>query len=156
MEADASTLDMPSDCCYFVEKAAAAGAAPAFQYFDSIFHHFAVVTQNLGQTRKAVYFQPVFCWFSRDFLRALPALSIRYFLSEHNRITFHSLPLPPKIYIAPSLNCGAAARCWFPWFPVSFPAAWASRAVRCISDRNSFRTLLTSLLVPESGCLAVP
>ena len=51
MEADASTLDMPSDCCYFVEKAAAAGAAPAFQYFDSIFHHFAVVTQNLGQTR---------------------------------------------------------------------------------------------------------
>ena len=49
-EADASTLDMPSDCCYFVEKAAAAGAAPAFQYFDSIFHHFAVVTQNLGQT----------------------------------------------------------------------------------------------------------
>ena len=50
MEADASTLDMPSDCCYFVEKAAAAGAAPAFQYFDSIFHHFAVVTQNLGQT----------------------------------------------------------------------------------------------------------
>lgn len=53
MEADASTLDMPSDCCYFVEKAAAAGAAPAFQYFDSIFHHFAVVTQNLGQTPKA-------------------------------------------------------------------------------------------------------
>ena len=52
MEADASTLDMPSDCCYFVEKAAAAGAAPAFQYFDSIFHHFAVVTQNLGQTQK--------------------------------------------------------------------------------------------------------
>ena len=52
MEADASTLDMPSDCCYFVEKAAAAGAAPAFQYFDSIFHHFAVVTQNLGQTHE--------------------------------------------------------------------------------------------------------
>ena len=51
MEADASTLDMPSDCCYFVDKAAAAGAAPAFQYFDSIFHHFAVVTQNLGQTQ---------------------------------------------------------------------------------------------------------
>ena len=53
MEADASTLDMPSDCCYFVEKAAAAGAAPAFQYFDSIFHHFAVVTQNLGQTQQS-------------------------------------------------------------------------------------------------------
>ena len=50
MEADASALDMPIDCCYFVDKAAAAGAAPAFQYFDSIFHHFAVVTQNLGQT----------------------------------------------------------------------------------------------------------
>ena len=50
MEADASALDMPIDCCYFVEKAAAANAAPAFQYFDSIFHHFAVVTQNLGQT----------------------------------------------------------------------------------------------------------
>ena len=56
MEADASTLDMPSDCCYFVEKAAAAGAAPAFQYFDSIFHHFAVVTQNLGQTRGCCIF----------------------------------------------------------------------------------------------------
>ena len=53
MEADASALDMPIDCCYFVDKAAAAGAAPAFQYFDSIFHHFAVVTQNLGQTRKS-------------------------------------------------------------------------------------------------------
>lgn len=51
MEADASALDMPIDCCYFVDKAAAANAAPAFQYFDSIFHHFAVVTQNLGQTR---------------------------------------------------------------------------------------------------------
>ena len=50
MEADASALDMPIDCCYFVDKAAAANAAPAFQYFDSIFHHFAVVTQNLGQT----------------------------------------------------------------------------------------------------------
>lgn len=52
MEADASALDMPIDCCYFVDKAAAANAAPAFQYFDSIFHHFAVVTQNLGQTQK--------------------------------------------------------------------------------------------------------
>ena len=52
MEADASALDMPIDCCYFVDKAAAANAAPAFQYFDSIFHHFAVVTQNLGQTEK--------------------------------------------------------------------------------------------------------
>ena len=51
MEADASALDMPIDCCYFVDKAAAANAAPALQYFDSIFHHFAVVTQNLGQTR---------------------------------------------------------------------------------------------------------
>lgn len=50
MEADASALDMPIDRCYFVDKAAAANAAPAFQYFDSIFHHFAVVTQNLGQT----------------------------------------------------------------------------------------------------------
>lgn len=57
MEADASTLDMPSDCCYFVEKAAAAGAAPAFQYFDSIFHHFAVVTQNLGQTPNLYMFK---------------------------------------------------------------------------------------------------
>ncbi|MDY3994070.1 MAG: hypothetical protein SOY66_11095, partial [Evtepia sp.] len=48
----ASALDMPIDRCYFVDKAAAANAAPAFQYFDSIFHHFAVVTQNLGQTHK--------------------------------------------------------------------------------------------------------
>ena len=65
MEADASTLDMPSDCCYFVEKAAAAGAAPAFQYFDSIFHHFAVVTQNLGQTRMP---QSVFNRYEKKYL----------------------------------------------------------------------------------------
>ena len=65
MEADASTLDMPSDCCYFVEKAAAAGAATAFQYFDSIFHHFAVVTQNLGQTRMP---QSVFNRYEKKYL----------------------------------------------------------------------------------------
>ena len=41
---------MPSDCCYFVDKAAAAGAAPALYYFGSILHCFAVFTQNLGQT----------------------------------------------------------------------------------------------------------
>ena len=42
---------MPSDCCYFVDKAAAAAAAPALYYFGSILHCFAVFTQNLGQTR---------------------------------------------------------------------------------------------------------
>ena len=42
---------MPSDCCYFVDKAAAADAAPALYYFGSILHCFAVFTQNLGQTR---------------------------------------------------------------------------------------------------------
>ena len=41
---------MPSDCCYFVDKAAAAGAAPALYYFGSILHCSAVFTQNLGQT----------------------------------------------------------------------------------------------------------
>ena len=44
-------LDMPSECCYFVDKAAAADAAPALYYFGSILHCFAVFTQNLGQTR---------------------------------------------------------------------------------------------------------
>ena len=44
---------MPIDCCYFVDKAAAAGAAPALYYLGSIFHYFAVFTQNLGQTRGA-------------------------------------------------------------------------------------------------------
>ena len=48
--ADASALDMPSDCCYFVVKAAAADAAPALNYFSSILHRSAVFTQNLGQT----------------------------------------------------------------------------------------------------------
>ena len=43
---------MPSDCCYFVDKAAAAGAAPALNYFGSIVHCPAVFTQNWGQTRK--------------------------------------------------------------------------------------------------------
>ena len=42
---------MPSDCCYFVGKAAAAGAAPALKYFCSILHCPAVFTQNWGQTR---------------------------------------------------------------------------------------------------------
>ena len=42
---------MPSDCCYFVVKAAAADAAPAFNYFSSILHRSAVFTQNLGQNR---------------------------------------------------------------------------------------------------------
>ena len=41
---------MPSDCCYFVGKAAAAGAAPALKYFCSILHCPAVFTQNWGQT----------------------------------------------------------------------------------------------------------
>lgn len=41
---------MPSDCCYFVDKAAAAGAAPALYYFGSILHCSAEFTQNLGQT----------------------------------------------------------------------------------------------------------
>ena len=41
---------MPSDCCYFVDKAAAAGAAPALYYFGSILHCISVFTQNLGQT----------------------------------------------------------------------------------------------------------
>ena len=41
---------MPSDCCYFVVKAAAADAAPALNYFSSILHRSAVFTQNLGQT----------------------------------------------------------------------------------------------------------
>ena len=43
---------MPIDCCYFVDKAAAAGAAPALNNFGSILHCSAVFTQNLGQTRK--------------------------------------------------------------------------------------------------------
>ena len=42
---------MPSDCCYFVDKAAAAGAAPALYYFGSILHCISVFTQNLGQTQ---------------------------------------------------------------------------------------------------------
>ena len=50
MEADASALDMPIDRCYFVDKAAAADAAPALYYFGSILHCFTVFTQNLGQT----------------------------------------------------------------------------------------------------------
>ena len=41
---------MPSDCCYFVDKAAAAGAAPALKYFRSILHHNLAFTQNLGLT----------------------------------------------------------------------------------------------------------
>ena len=41
---------MSSDCCYFVDKAATADAAPALKYFGSILHCSAVFTQNLGQT----------------------------------------------------------------------------------------------------------
>lgn len=38
---------MPIDCYYFVDKAAAAGAAPALKNFCSILHCPAVFTQNL-------------------------------------------------------------------------------------------------------------
>ena len=36
--------------CYFVDRAAAACAAPALKYFCSILHHNLAFTQNLGQT----------------------------------------------------------------------------------------------------------
>ena len=45
---------MPSDCCYFVDKAAAAAAAPALYYFGSILHCISVFTQNLGQTLQGI------------------------------------------------------------------------------------------------------
>ena len=45
---------MPLNCCYFVDKAAAVGVAPALKYFGSILHCSAVFTQNLGQTRAAL------------------------------------------------------------------------------------------------------
>ena len=41
---------MPIGCSCFVGKAAAAHAAPVFQYFRSILHHLTVFTQNLEQT----------------------------------------------------------------------------------------------------------
>ena len=49
---------MPSDCCYFVGKAAAAGAAPALKYFCSILHCPAVFTQNWGQTYTRLEIRP--------------------------------------------------------------------------------------------------
>ena len=49
-EADASALDIPSKCCYFIDKAAAACAAPALKLFCSILHHDSAFTQNLGLT----------------------------------------------------------------------------------------------------------
>ena len=45
-----SALDIPSKRCYFINKAAAACAAPALKYFCSILHHNLAFTQNLGQT----------------------------------------------------------------------------------------------------------
>jgi len=41
---------MPSIHCYFVDKAAAACAAPALKLFCSILHHNSAFTQNLGLT----------------------------------------------------------------------------------------------------------
>ena len=45
-EANASALGL----LFFCRQAAAAGAAPALNYFGSIFHYSAVFTQNLGKT----------------------------------------------------------------------------------------------------------
>lgn len=43
-------LTSPRSAVIFVEKAAAACAAPALKYFCSILHHNLAFTQNLGQT----------------------------------------------------------------------------------------------------------
>ena len=75
MEADASALDMPSDCCYFVVKAAAADAAPALNYFSSILHRSAVFTQNLGQTRSVLTL--------KDKLISQNLCALEYRFSEH-------------------------------------------------------------------------
>ena len=42
-------LGMPANHCYFVDKEAAADAAPDLKHFGSIFHRSAVFTQNLGK-----------------------------------------------------------------------------------------------------------
>ncbi|HFL3558691.1 TPA: transposase, partial [Clostridioides difficile] len=44
-------LTFPRSAVIFVEKAAAACAAPALKHFCSILHHNLAVTQNLGLTR---------------------------------------------------------------------------------------------------------
>jgi len=62
---------MPSDCCYFVDKAAAAAAAPALYYFGSILHYPAVFTQNLGQTRLELAVKQIFV-FMALFTHLLP------------------------------------------------------------------------------------
>ena len=43
-------LTSPQSAVIFVERAAAACAAPALKYFCSILHHNLAFTQNLGQT----------------------------------------------------------------------------------------------------------
>jgi hypothetical protein len=43
-------LTSPRSAVIFVEKAAAACAAPALKHFCSILHHNLAVTQNLGLT----------------------------------------------------------------------------------------------------------
>ena len=44
-------LDMPTDCCYFVDKAAAVHAASAFNNYFALFCTKTVFTQTLGQTK---------------------------------------------------------------------------------------------------------
>ena len=51
-------LTSPRSAVIFVEKAAAACAAPALKYFCSILHHNLAFTQNLGLTPSIGYLLP--------------------------------------------------------------------------------------------------
>ena len=81
---------MPSDCCYFVDKAAAAGAAPALYYFGSILHCPAVFTQNLGQTQaecRSTYGYPrVHIWLERNGLHCNPKTVLRV-MNKYNLLS---------------------------------------------------------------------
>ena len=49
-------LDIRPSWRYVVDKAGAAGAAPAGKYFRSFLHHLMMFTQNLGQTHLFLQF----------------------------------------------------------------------------------------------------
>ena len=83
---------MPLDCCYSVDKAAAAGAAPALKKFCSILHCPAVFTQNLGQTRNFRFDLPVF----RSALGSILPRSSRGHKSAKNR---RKLRLEPPAFV---------------------------------------------------------
>ena len=105
-------LDMPSECCYFVDKAAAADAAPALYYFGSILHCPAVFTQNLEQTQECR--QPPEC----GCRHSVRVLSCRHRVGSQTKASgypdtpYQHHKYAPSLQRANAANTHTVSDCW--------------------------------------------